>query len=227
MIRINIVLIALCTSFVLNAQNFGYLGKKNFIDVKTVSSVPVLANIAYSFSDGDGLIGQWRFGYFNTGIHVSIGRTVKQNIAFSLETGIDFQSYNENEYQDGSSYIQKVTAYSIMPKIEFASKRYILPLGIHHQIGLGFYNLKNEFIFSPDFSLYSEPLKGITLLYGFMIRTAISKKLFINYGARYTMNYTFGYPDFWSTVIPYYMYEHDMQKRFNLVSIDLGLTFAF
>jgi hypothetical protein len=229
--KIWMFLSVLLVSMTSTAQHFGYLGKKNFIDIKSVSYMPLIANLTTSFVDGDGLFDEWKFGLFNTGVHATIGRTVKQNMAISFEAGIDFLTY---EVKDDETivYYEKNHCISFMPKIEFSKRENILPLGVSHQIGIGYYKeiigLKVPGVGTFN---YPEPINGVTLMYALSLRSSITKSIFINYGVRYTLNYSFvqnGYSTtFIESLIPYFIYEQEMQKRMNFISVELGLTYVF
>jgi len=74
-----------------------------------------------------------------------------------------------------------------------------------------------------------DPIKTYTLLYALNVRTALTKKLLLSYGFRYTMNGSrekkFG---ILSEVVDTYSLKNDVidQRRTNIISFNLGLTYA-
>ena len=74
-----------------------------------------------------------------------------------------------------------------------------------------------------------DPIKTYTLLYALNVRTALTKKLLLSYGFRYTLNgsreKTLG---IFSEEVDTYSLKHDVinQKRTNIISFNLGLTYA-
>lgn len=148
-------------NFTLFAQNSkGYLGAKVFTTIESTLYNPLLYNIAKSSDHKD---------KFNGGLRISAGYLAQRNIAFCIEAGIDFSNINVSSYQyiksthlvptsywstvpnttDYYYYYYQITPFtmnvqttSIMPKIEFSSKKSLLPMGLSQQIGIGFYKSK-------------------------------------------------------------------------------------
>lgn len=253
-----------------NGQNTGLYGKRTFIEFNTVSYMPILSWLmsnsdGYSPSGaGNGLI--LKKDLFDYGFRLAVGRSGKKNVGASLEFGYSFSNLStpeniEKEYNTswGTSYGYvtikherlDVQTISFMPKLEFTSKGGTLPVGLNHQIGLGFssskikerdynhivYNSNGEFTdeelanFSKDFLDYEETYKGMTLLYAFNIRTPVSKSLMINYGIRYTLNLRNYFVSEIGTNQYYYPKQEirDDLKRMrlsNALSFNFGLTFA-
>lgn len=227
-----LVLAALTTFGSARAQHYGYLGKKNYLDVKTVSHVPVVANIVWFFNDGYGSFREWSFGAFNTGVHVNAGRAVKPNLGISFEAGMDFMSNDVFDEEETAIYRSQIRCLSVMPKIEFSTGNGMLPLGVSHQIGVGYYKLSSTYILD-DATYEFKPMNGVTLMYAFCLRSSLTRNLFVNYGARYTFNYTYGtyseITDYWGEywVLKNNKTEMNAQKRFNFVNVELGLSYVF
>ncbi len=166
---------------------------------------------------------------------------------------------------------------SIMPKIEITNSKGLIPLGFSSQFGIGYsktrfkenaYNYKlehqdnNNYYYNSVFVKDGEGvyqfkndsttpnLTTITLLYAFSLRTALTKKLLLNYGFRFTLNYsipqngvfgdlegTFGdvgsitdsFPGSDATYFNSSTLERKImdQKRNNFLQFNLGLTYAF
>lgn len=142
------------TMFQASAQSsYGYYGHKNFVELTTVSYVPILRNIYdFVYSGGyrktiGGTLVETSNDWFNTGIRLSIGRAHKQNSAISLEFGYDYWSLPiggvGSETNDGHLIsihpLQnlKMKTLRVMPKIHIAKKGSLLPIGLSHEIGFG------------------------------------------------------------------------------------------
>lgn len=265
-----VTIVAFLLHYTVLSQNTGLYGKRTFIEFNTVSYMPIFSWLlsdsdGYSPSGaGNGLI--LKKDLFDYGFRFAIGRSGKKNVGLSLELGYSFSNlstpeYIEKEYSTswGTSYGYvtlkherlDVQTISFMPKLEFTSKGGTLPVGLNHQIGLGFssskikerdynhtvFNGNGEFTdeelanFSKDFLDYSQSYKGMTLLYAFNIRTPISKSLMINYGIRYTLNLRNYFVSEIGTDQYYYPKQEIREdlKRMrlsNALSFNLGLTFA-
>ncbi len=207
------------------AQNYGFMGRRNWVSLNSVSNVPVLANLLDAMYDGPHHFHRWRFGALNTGVHAEYGHMIRQNVALSLETGLDFLSYYERDDNGQKDYKWSIKCINIMPKVEFSDHKMSFPVGFGHQIGLGVYRLSTLLNYG-GVSYKWESYTGLTLMYAMMLRSAVSKNIMLNYGVRYTLNYTFtdGFDDkldFTTSEDIYY------QKRLNLISLQLGVSYAF
>lgn len=163
-----------------------------------------------------------------------------------------------NSSSNGYSFFQdiKVVSTSIIPKFEFRSKNGILPIGITHTLGFGITNVKintnrmNDYVYVSndnsyyynDFELFEKTinkskfsfvddhkLKMLTLLYSLNLKSSITKRIFINYGFRYTINIApsfFEFPDFGNN---YGRIDENLKifKNTNLLSFSLGFTYLF
>lgn len=214
-------------------QNTGLYGKRKYIEINGLGNIPLFgwwinnsANNYYYKKSGTNSLTEGK-DYFNYGYRIALGIAGKGMIGFGLEFGQEFFNiaapiYGSYYYTDpwsGYAYYQnigvmhealEVKTMSIIPKLEFTSSGANLPVGINHQIGLGYtttqiiekdYFLKIDqddvsyFASSADssnfvnnFIDYNKKYRGYTFLYNFNIKTPISKKVMINYGIRYTLN---------------------------------------
>ncbi|MCH2224145.1 MAG: hypothetical protein MK066_05195 [Crocinitomicaceae bacterium] len=137
----------------------GFYGKKNFIEVTSVSYIPFIPNALSStgyktLGTSTSLVSGKR--WFNTGFRLSAGKAFKNNLAASIEVGIDYNKIYENlipynatdatiNDPNGIYYYDfyrhesvSVQHFRIMPKIEFTSFDGLLPAGLVHQVGLGY-----------------------------------------------------------------------------------------
>lgn len=260
-------------SFYSKSQNTGLYGSRTFIEINSTSNMPIFSwfmddNDQYK-PTGVGNNLMLSTDKINYGISGVIGRSGKKNVGVSLEFAYAFQNIagprylpDFGEYTDQWGYISSYSIYmvherldvrtlTIMPKLEFTNKGGTLPVGLNHQIGIGYTVStvkKKDYIyrlfdgsenltdadsanFKNNIINYDQQYKGITLLYAFNIRTPLSKHLMINYGIRYTLNVrNLG------QYIPSssYYYDEDLIKRnigrmrmLNFLTFNIGLSFAF
>jgi len=185
-----------------------------------------------------------------------------------VETSISQDSYN-NSSQDSPTtlyYVDiesfDVSTFTFVPKIEFATESALLPSGLSHQIGFGVayskmidkdYNpiftkeygnstviLGNDFLKKKLYNFTSaEPIKSYIFMYAISMRKAITKKIFLNYGFRYSLNFRSDRNEVY-TIAQYekdhqeYFISNDQvkqkvfsQRRQNVITFNIGMTFAF
>ena len=260
------------TSTVSFAQNTGLYGKKRFLEVNGLGYVPIIGWFAADLNDVNKKEGNLLLpgkDIINYGFRLNLGIAVKRNIALSLEFGYDhanirpFNSIRVDGidnwgYSTTASYyfeheMLDVHTMNIMPKIEFTKEGGLMPLGLNHQIGIGFtsssiqdkdylyktsgFNYEN---FTPsedpeklieNLVNYDQKFKGYSFLYAFNVRTPITKSLLINYGLRYTLNLaqmsqTYSPGNFGMESIDVASLIRRMRLT-NVITFNLGLTFAF
>ncbi len=214
-------------------KNNGYYGKRTFFDLSTVISVPLFSNVFNentAYKKGSAGLSQGK-DYFNYGFRISIGHASKRNFAVLFEYGQDYSNiypnkYIQNDYTGNYNFFQAtikhqmldVTTNIFMPKLEFATKNSLLPMGLSHQIGLGYSKSKialheytyiitgedgNGVPFSGGYKKYDSKdennllfnskrmpsVNKFIILYALNLRSPISKSLMINYGIRYTLQF--------------------------------------
>lgn len=273
-----VILLFVFSSCVLFGQdkNNGYLGKTNFIEATSVSYIPMMYNFlgnygdsGYKSTNGSTLTSKSRT-WFNTGFRVSLGRAFKRNFGMSIETGMDFYeevipddffyTYTDFSTQDEEIRIRRhenldIRVLHIMPKFHIANRGSLLPLGLSHEIGVGYamtsiadkdyvaefymydYTNGNQNIASPDpsdYLNYKRRYRSLQLLYGIKMRTPVSKSLFINYGFRYTIEFGIGdNSPKGNADVPVdktsSILSDDYNRRllYNIASFDLGVSFVF
>lgn len=201
--------------------------------------------------------------FFDYGFRFAYMRTLKRDLGIGLEFGYDyFTVQRETQYNSGwfygNTYFQKtdVSSMMIMPKIEFSNKGSVLPMGISHQIGLGVRLVKptdeqSYYIHMTDGSLPygKKPLiknpydykggavRGMTLMYAVNMRTPLSKRLFLNYGLRYTLNFMskpsyLDIEEYQNNETPELMEAEfrsmvRQRKQLSFIQASLGISFAF
>lgn len=260
-------------SYYSRSQNTGLYGKRTFVEINSTSNIPIFSWLwaernQYKAS-GVGSTMYQTLDKLNYGIHGVVGRSGKKNVGFSLEFGYDFQNiagpdylYDAITYTDEWGYENSYSLYmkherldvrtiTIMPKLEITKKGGTLPVGLNHQIGLGYtissikekdyvYTItegeqyltgEDSVNFEKNLINFDQKYKGFTLLYAFNVRTPISRSLMINYGIRYTLNLR-NFGQFIPNSTHYYS-EYDIKKdigrtrALNFLTFNIGLTYAF
>lgn len=217
----------------LSQKDNGYYGKKAIIQIEGLANYPFFSNVVSKQITGtlpfeaDGNTLTQKRDLFNYGYRGTIGYAVKRNMALLIEIGQDYSNVNPSSNSlflssDFSTYINaheklNVVSTSFIPKIEFASSKSLLPMGIGHQIGFGIANSKviekdylykitkydyasslssSEMVYYSDSKMDTDPInfdklipiRKYVLLYALSVRTPLSKSLMLNYGVRYTLN---------------------------------------
>lgn len=221
-----------CTLKLTAQDNRGYYDSKFFLSFDGLVNNPFFYNMKndyFEYSKYNKKLEQ-KSDKINFGFKLDLGIIAKRNLAFSVELGQEFSNiytpsvinYIQNNGYYSNTYninvIQSqlyVRTFSIFPKIHFATKNALLPLGLSHQIGLGMnYSTlvdKNDgYIMetnNSDYYYYSfdvdsltnhydtkffdfenqKATKTIAVLYALNMKTPITKKILLNYGFRYTL----------------------------------------
>lgn len=207
------------------AQHFGFLGKKNYLETYAVANSPVAANFLYNYYSvfQDFTENRGPYGLVNYGFFISAGRTLNRNFAISLESGMEFMSFTLDDGIFFGEDIYEVNCLNVMPKVEFSRTKHILPVGVSHQIGIGYIRQNFTLTGYEDLS-YKGEFNGASLMYAAIVRTAITKQLLLNFGMRYNFNVFF---DNYTWYDYQWLYEVQLQKRMNFISGQLGLTYLF
>ena len=246
----------------------GYFGKKNFFEISTSINNPSLYNFytyadyySTSYKNENGTIVE-KNQKINIGFQASIGRVINNNLSLSLEgTLSNFLAIPEFDYGKSSNYFGaemfKINKRSIIPKIEFTFGDGLLPLGLFHQIGVGFntytpiekeylayeynnnwyLNSSNSLVDNSEYYNYkNDKIKGYTALYRLGMRIPINEFSMFNFGFRYTFNFVPNL-DFMSSTSnsddEYFIAREDMRQMIrkkenrSLLYFEGGLTFNF
>lgn len=254
----------LCSFTSVGQKDNGYYGKKAFVQVQTLMNYPLVYNLLYNTGyaqRGNSLVR--KNDNFNIGYRVTAGYAVQRNVAFLFEFGQDFSSVYLPDYTSVTvngtyAYVQhemidlKTTVF--MPIIEFGSSNALLPMGLSHQIGVGFAitnPIEKDYVFRYyDYDYYSsvngnyqkyststtDPInfnkvtsvKKAVIMYGLSMRSPITKSLFLNYGIKYTLNIgkykNFNYQYTTEDELEEEIYRN---RTFSFININIGLAFAF
>ncbi len=260
--KLKISLISLFIICVSNfhAQNSGYLGKKTFISADTRLFVPLLYNWTHVDesqkykADGNSL--NPARNLLSYGFNVTLGRAVDRKLAFLIQASVlNFKVSNESFYTPNNGSVIRSSFFhcrslGIMPIIEITGTDGLSPIGLSHQIGLGFYQnkmvdkeyvvLANEY---PDVVTYSKDnidffdfnnsVKSYSFMYKLNLRIPISRSLLYNFGIRYNLNFTalaFGLSDDKKGFLYSASETSEMIRyanRNNIISLETGLTLTF
>jgi hypothetical protein len=209
-------------------KDYGFYGHKAIIQLDGLANYPFFSNVlssqissepCYKAKDGKLIETKDRF---NVGYRVTIGYAVKRNRALLLEIGQDFSNVSiEDGYvhnNSSDSYVDKhemphILTTSFIPKIEFATSKSLLPMGLGHQIGFGVANssvVKKNYLYETsaygssdqteihynDSNADIDPInfqnarqiRKIVFLYALSVRAPLTKNLLLTYGVRYTAN---------------------------------------
>jgi hypothetical protein len=209
-------------------QNNGFLGKKNFISADVRAYTPMIYGIFTNDdllykTDGTSYVPSTNF--IDYGFNFSIGRAMSRNVGFIFQYGIsnyefaynpkiglighpeqldeDIYGYTHTELNKSNWF--KAKSSTFMPIIEMTNGSGLLPLGISHQLGIGF--TKHTFVednyniqifdysngtknYTPTnlFDYQNEFARSFTLMYKLNLRVPITEFLLYNIGIRYNLN---------------------------------------
>ena len=148
---IGIVLVLIVsTSSSIAQDNYGYYGKKTFVDISSSSYIPLIYNLT-TYQKGQELAPSGNSlissdTWFNIGLRTSIGRALSSKVGIAFEFGFDRYRIYENVFGDPNDYYSyyydesesvKVNSFLFMPRLEFSGPNGLLPNGIVHQVGIG------------------------------------------------------------------------------------------
>jgi len=170
-------------------------------------------------------------------------------------------SYLSKPYTDEYGYYSSEEIYfrhelidfrtlTIMPKLEISGEGGNSPSGLSHQVGIGYttskvvdkaylYKVDNAYNVTDSSSLdlstslldRSQTYKGVSVMYAINMRTPLSRRLFINYGIRYTINVrSHDYPavktaQYWLSPQEA-AFELGRVRALSLISLQLGISLA-
>lgn len=254
--RFGIALSLVLISTSVKAQdNYGFYGKKSFIEVSSSTYFPFLYNVSRSTEgqklspSGNSLLRT--IDRLNFGGRVSIGYAMKSSLGIALEVGYDRYTIYSNVFYTTpymTSESVRMNSFVFMPRLEFSGANGLLPNGLVHQFGVGL-NL-NKAVTRNYLRVFSDGIiavgpnadpaeaedlmtdfkldrsvKMIQLMYGLKMRTPIGKSMMLNYGFRYTID--FGYGNDKNTINERFIRDVTRYQFRNLISLELGLTLPF
>lgn len=248
----------------IHAQNTGLYGKRISLDLSLTGNVPLINRLnGPMYKSKSGVLIQ-KMDNLDYGIRTGASYALSNDFALGFEFDMEFMNihaptYANVPYPSGNS--QSITikhealttrTFVFMPRFEFTSNNGLLPIGLSHQIGLGFTRTKvvqkeydrTLFIstdsngdepildnFDEDFYDYTnKAFKGLVLMYTLNVRTPINKFMMITYGIRYNFNYSMGLQtlsndsSYLSSSEAYLLSRR--RRLFSVISLNLGMSFA-
>jgi hypothetical protein len=186
-----VLLLITLISLPVAAQNSGFFGKTSFVEITGIGNYPLFSNMQqennFYKKSGNGLAtGQ---DAANGGVYFAVGTAVKRNVALTLETG--FWWFNmlgpNNVFFEDSYYGYMaqvpirhenlaVRTFSVMPIVEIGGKKGLLPIGISHQIGMGYTSSRiaeKDYVYEPgtsgEYTYYDDQTGYHTVTYAHLI----------------------------------------------------------
>ena len=228
-------------------DNYGFYGKKAYIELSSRSFSPLLYNL-YTYESGQKTLASGKIlsredYWFNSGGTFSVGYAHTTRFGISMELGYSQFRLNKNFVEDyfynfARHESVKIHSFQILPRFEFAGQDGLLPNGLVHQVGIGLtinkpaeldylliidsnfpYTDKDEV---SEFADLESKHTFLKLSYGLKMRRPLSKSMMLSYGLNYSIDYGFGINTGSST---YSMYRAIRSYLFkNIISFELGLA---
>ncbi|MCR9172182.1 MAG: hypothetical protein NXI10_06805 [bacterium] len=224
-----IVAFVFLVPFIGLTQNTGLYGKKTILEVQGHGSWPVLNGWfnSFAFYKRSGTTLREGRNIFDSGVRINVMRAFNNQFGLGLEYGLEFQnvastniielgfsssSFDYTSFQEIRHEAVNMRSFSIMPKFEFSSKTNLLPIGLSHQLGIGFTStrlLEKDYLYDVTISSndslttpltgslidYTDQWLGFTVMYQINMRTPITDMIMITYGLRYNANFVRRYPE--------------------------------
>lgn len=237
----------------LHAQYAGFMGKKVVFQVGGSPWIPVVQNAeSNNYVNENGRLVESRLV---VGLEARVGISVypKRNVGFGIDVAQSWFSFdvpqygNYNEFTgysfSGEAEMMDVRALQIAPHLEFSNKQGLLPVGIAHNIGVGFntYTLVKKDYLYEDGTVDPETLrdnfynwrydtfKGFSIIYGLNMRLPLSERLLLTYNLNYSINIVTdqGSP---ASSGDYYISPEEMRQElrqtalYNILRMGIGLA---
>jgi hypothetical protein len=227
MTRQTLIFFILLLKFSYGQKDNGFYGNKAIVQTEGLFNYPFFYNVItkssgdriYKAKDGKLIESN---DLMNSGYRLSLGYAIKRNMAVLIEFGQDFANVYPDRYPiDYPSYQANISQHEklntmstcVLPKVEFASSKSLLPLGLGHQIGFGVERTRifeKDYLYRLDYYLLSDSnkvysqskndldpinfdllpvIKRFVIMYALSIRTPLSKHLLLNYGVRYSARF--------------------------------------
>ncbi|MCC6701662.1 MAG: hypothetical protein IT221_09060 [Fluviicola sp.] len=206
------ILLFVAFSAIAQKENPGFLGNKNIVEISGIGHFRLINNLIrsdYHYMESNGqLVNKKR--WFEYGGQIGLGRTVSKRLMIGLQASIykQYVAPGEIYYEKpglGSFFskheIIDVQSITIAPRIEFAAKRAILPIGVSHCLSFG-YTMnsikKRDYLINYDeyginqnekVNYNTEPTyKELSIGYSIKSRVPITKSLLFFYSFNYQLN---------------------------------------
>lgn len=247
-------LLALIAAGTLAAQSpkpekSGFYGKKIVVDVSALGRIPLWNNTNANNKSA-----------FNPGFTIGFTSAVSNRVSIGAEMCTQYNSFDSQKYLDEIqqdsvtiTYHDKIRyhATSVLFKVEIHSQNKA-PYGFSHVIAVGptfSHCVDKNYLSSqqidPDYYYYNNGSPGVhqhqdfntkdvglTFMYAFTVRHAITESLWLNYGVRTTLNLPVSGGGIIGSIIGN-TYDHGVQTAIeqsqlrNVFSARIGLSYAF
>jgi hypothetical protein len=259
--RILVFISILFIGSTVHAQNDGLYGKKVSLDLSFTGNMPIINMInGPMFKSKSGVLTK-KMDLFDYGVRTGISYALSNNFGIGFEFDMEFMNIVAPSYV--STYdpttqwfyetqirheALSTRTFVFMPRLEFTTSSGLLPIGLSHQVGIGFTRTKiieKEYdylildnaqslditTFQEDFYDYTnKAFKGIALMYTLNVRTPINKFMMITYGIRYNFNFGMETAHSFNDVSYVSRFDaYNLTKRrrlFSVISLNLGMSFA-
>lgn len=230
----------------------GFYGKKNALEFNTGWTIPVFQMLTWE-SDNFLFVKDNRLkarrDFLNFSLRGSFMHATSTKFAIGFEYSRDFGNITgfEDNLSSGTNYYEQIPIRSntFLPKLEFATGSGLLPVGLSHQIGVGFsstsaksgmYSYYTTQSYSGPINGSSYPIAGSTqetftreakalvLLYEMHVKTPVSKVMTINYGFRYNANIPLNGGN---TSYNSILWKMRRQKLLSIIYFNIGLGIVF
>ena len=209
----SILVLMVFSSLQVWAQNPGYLGKKNILEVNSIFNYVLFANNeSIALDDNNNFVKQK--DHFDFGFQLSYYHTFSKKISFGIRTDRKYYStsiYTGNPIwftgDDLTGHQLKMVNWHFIPTITFNKGIGISPVGISHELGIGIkydrivqrdeyrsYHLAivdsipSEYFNDNGFKLYNYDIdarRTFTLNYTIKLRYPIKDWLLLNFALNY------------------------------------------
>lgn len=253
--RILALISILVVSNTVVAQNAGLYGKKTQIEVSGTGFMPIAYNLfgsdeQFNFKNKKGKLVDSK-DLFDYGVRFNLTRAMKNNFAMGLEVAFDFNNATavheiiSDYWPTTINYEFKheqlsLSTMNIIPKLIFASSGDLLPIGLSHQIGVGYTKTKivdKDYLFETDYPGDTTTMDirnsytGYIFLYEMHLSTPITSNLTLNYGIRYNFNFL---PKNQNPIgAQNYMTEYELnriilrKRMYNFINFSFGIGYTF
>ncbi len=258
------LLLIVLLPFVGFSQNTGLYGKKTILEVQAMGSMPLVSNWfngngTYYKAKGTSLVDSRNL--LDYGVRVNLARAFSNQVGMGIEFGLERQVLSAPEYVDlvydnsfgPGSYNYplrheklRLQTMTIMPKLEFSSRGNLLPIGLSHQIGVGYTRasiVERDYLFFVENNFndsiitpienglvdYEKFYTGFTVMYQINMRTPVTEQIVVTYGLRYNMNFVRNQKPTTGSAPGELYLINDVRRRRNqsFVQLNIGVGYVF
>lgn len=256
-----LILCFVLLSFYSTGQNTGLYGRKTVLEFQGLGSWPILHNWSneatlYKAKGAELIEGRNILDY---GLRMAFMHAFTNQFGLGLEVGTERQglaapntvdlTYNSSfGTYTTSSFVEheflRLQTWTFMPKFEFSLRSNLLPIGLSHQVGVGYARTS---IVARDyqyalFSSSSDSIltdissglvnadkvySGFTVMYQINMRTPITDRLLVTYGLRYNGHFVRSENPQGQTAGMFDLFNAVRRKRnYSFIQLNIGLGIA-